>query len=127
MWRHAAARRRRGKMAAPGKPGEPGEAAFARRIDPAREPGLSPEQRRLMEQVEFAQRQRVLQRRLRSRNVLLALGIGAVTLGICILRGRDRSGSWTTWSRRRRRRGRGPGREPRAPRAERGAPGPARD
>ncbi|KAL9823657.1 LOW QUALITY PROTEIN: cytochrome c oxidase assembly factor 3 homolog, mitochondrial [Geothlypis trichas] len=63
-------------------PGEPGEAAFARRIDPAREPGLSPEQRRLMAQVEYAQRQRALQRRLRSRNVLLALGIGAVTFGI---------------------------------------------
>nr|XP_054505630.1 cytochrome c oxidase assembly factor 3 homolog, mitochondrial [Agelaius phoeniceus] len=69
-------------------PREPGEAAFARRIDPAREPGLSPEQRRLMAQVEYAQRQRALQRRLRSRNVLLALGIGAVTFGICILRGR---------------------------------------
>ncbi|XP_016161298.1 PREDICTED: cytochrome c oxidase assembly factor 3 homolog, mitochondrial, partial [Ficedula albicollis] len=63
-------------------PREPGEAAFARRIDPSREPGLSPEQRRLIAQVEYAQRQRVLQRRLRSRNVLLALGIGAVTFGI---------------------------------------------
>ncbi|XP_058713910.1 cytochrome c oxidase assembly factor 3 homolog, mitochondrial [Poecile atricapillus] len=80
MLRHTAARSRRGKMAAPGQPGE--AAAFARRIDPAREPGLSPEQRRLMAQVEYAQRQRVLQRRLRSRNVLLALGIGAVTFGI---------------------------------------------
>lgn len=89
MLRHAAAGRRRGKMAAPE---EPGQAAFARRIDPAREPGLSPEQRRLMAQVEFAQRQRVLQRRLRNRNVLLALGIGAVTLGICILQGRGRAG-----------------------------------
>uniref|UniRef100_H0YX31 Uncharacterized protein n=1 Tax=Taeniopygia guttata TaxID=59729 RepID=H0YX31_TAEGU len=68
-------------------PNEPGQAEFARRIDPAREPGLSPEQRRLMAQVEHAQRQRALQRRLRSRNVLLALGIGAVTFGICILRG----------------------------------------
>ncbi|NXS13385.1 COA3 factor, partial [Neodrepanis coruscans] len=58
------------------------EAAVARRIDPAREPGLSPEQRRLMAQVELAQRHRVLQRRLRGRNTLLALGIGAVTLGI---------------------------------------------
>lgn len=76
-------------MAAPGKPGE---AAFAQRIDPAREPGLSPEQRRLMAQVEYAQRQRALQRRLRSRNVLLALGIGAVTFGICILRGKGRVG-----------------------------------
>lgn len=73
-------------------PGEPGEAAFARRIDPSREPGLSPEQRRLMAQVEYAQRQRALQRRLRSRNVLLALGIGAVTFGICILGGRARPG-----------------------------------
>uniref|UniRef100_A0A8C3DEV9 Uncharacterized protein n=1 Tax=Corvus moneduloides TaxID=1196302 RepID=A0A8C3DEV9_CORMO len=90
MWRHVGARRRRGKMAAPGESGE--AAAFARRIDPAREPGLSPEQRRLMAQVEHAQRQRALQRRLRSRNVLLALGIGAVTFGICILRGRGRVG-----------------------------------
>ncbi|NXA74812.1 COA3 factor, partial [Thryothorus ludovicianus] len=67
-------------MAAPGEPGE--AAAFARRIDPAKEPGLSPEQRRHMAQVEYAQRQRVLQRRLRSRNGRLALGIGAVTFGI---------------------------------------------
>lgn len=72
-------------MAAPREPG--GEAAFAQRIDPAREPGLSPEQRLLMARVERAQRQRALQRRLRGRNVLLALGIGAVALGICILRG----------------------------------------
>ncbi|XP_047907823.1 cytochrome c oxidase assembly factor 3 homolog, mitochondrial [Anser cygnoides] len=67
-------------MAAPGEAG--GEAAVAQRIDPAREPGLSPEQRRFMAQVELAQRQRALQRRLRGRNVLLALGIGAVTAGI---------------------------------------------
>uniref|UniRef100_A0A672ULM2 Cytochrome c oxidase assembly factor 3 n=1 Tax=Strigops habroptila TaxID=2489341 RepID=A0A672ULM2_STRHB len=61
-----------------GMPLEPGrEAAFARRIDPRREPGLSPEQRLHMARVE-----RALQRRLRGRNVLLALGIGAVTLGI---------------------------------------------
>uniref|UniRef100_A0A8B9C5Z7 Cytochrome c oxidase assembly factor 3 n=1 Tax=Anser brachyrhynchus TaxID=132585 RepID=A0A8B9C5Z7_9AVES len=65
-----------------------GEAAVAQRIDPAREPGLSPEQRRFMAQVELAQRQRALQRRLRGRNVLLALGVGAVTAGICILRAR---------------------------------------
>ncbi|XP_042692583.1 cytochrome c oxidase assembly factor 3 homolog, mitochondrial [Centrocercus urophasianus] len=65
------------------EPREPvGEAAFARRIDPEREPGLSPEQRRFMAQVERAQRQRALQRQLRSRNVLLALGIGVVTAGI---------------------------------------------
>ncbi|NXY85028.1 COA3 factor, partial [Alcedo cyanopectus] len=64
-------------------PREPGaEAAFARRIDPSREPGLSPAQRQMMAQVELAQRQRALQRRLRSRNVLLALGIGAVALGV---------------------------------------------
>ncbi|KAM6295572.1 cytochrome c oxidase assembly factor 3 homolog, mitochondrial [Aegotheles albertisi] len=67
-------------MAAPKEPG--GEAAFAQRIDPAREPGLSPQQRRLMAQVELAQRQRALQRRLRGRNALLALGIGALTFGI---------------------------------------------
>ncbi|KAJ7417339.1 cytochrome c oxidase assembly factor 3 like protein [Pitangus sulphuratus] len=67
-------------MAAPEGPGAAAAAAsaeFARRIDPAREPGLSPEQRRLMAQVEHAQRQRALQRRLRGRNTLLALGIGA--------------------------------------------------
>ncbi|XP_063210345.1 cytochrome c oxidase assembly factor 3 homolog, mitochondrial [Chroicocephalus ridibundus] len=67
-------------MAAPGESG--GEAAFARRIDPEREPGLSPEQRQLMAQVERAQRHRALQRRLRGRNTLLALGIGAVAVGI---------------------------------------------
>ncbi|XP_072212647.1 cytochrome c oxidase assembly factor 3 homolog, mitochondrial [Excalfactoria chinensis] len=67
-------------MAAPREP--VGEAAFARRIDPEREPGLSPEQRRFMAQAELVQRQRAWQRQLRSRNVLLALGIGAVTAGI---------------------------------------------
>lgn len=77
-------------MAAPQEPG--GEAAFARRIDPAREPGLSPDQRLLMAQVERAQRQRALHRRLRGRNALLALGIGAVAFGICILRGRAGAG-----------------------------------
>ena len=59
-------------MAAPREP--VGEAAFARRIDPEREPGLSPEQRQL-----------------RSRNVLLALGIGVVTAGICILQAGGRA------------------------------------
>ncbi|XP_065555065.1 cytochrome c oxidase assembly factor 3 homolog, mitochondrial [Lathamus discolor] len=55
---------------------EPGrEAAVARRIDPRREPGLSPQQRLRMEQVERALRSR-------RRNALLALGIGAVTVGI---------------------------------------------
>ncbi|XP_069733425.1 cytochrome c oxidase assembly factor 3 homolog, mitochondrial [Phaenicophaeus curvirostris] len=70
-------------MEAPPPPREPGgEAAFARRIDPQREPGLSPEQRRLMAQVELAQRQRALRRRLRSRNALLAAVVGAVAVGI---------------------------------------------
>ncbi|NWI16987.1 COA3 factor, partial [Crypturellus soui] len=59
-----------------------GAAEVARRIDPAREPGLSPEQRRFMEGVERAQRQRALQRRLRGRNALLGIGIGALVLGI---------------------------------------------
>uniref|UniRef100_A0A663DNX8 Cytochrome c oxidase assembly factor 3 n=1 Tax=Aquila chrysaetos chrysaetos TaxID=223781 RepID=A0A663DNX8_AQUCH len=65
------------RLDAPSRP-----AAFARRIDPVREPGLSSEQRLFMAQVERAQRQRALQRRLRSRNALLALGIGAVAFGI---------------------------------------------
>uniref|UniRef100_A0A8B9MF73 COA3 factor n=1 Tax=Accipiter nisus TaxID=211598 RepID=A0A8B9MF73_9AVES len=77
----------------PGRPIRPGgEVPFARRIDPVREPGLSPEQRLFMAQVERAQRQRALQRRLRSRNALLALSIGAVTFGICILRDRGGAG-----------------------------------
>ncbi|XP_042643148.1 cytochrome c oxidase assembly factor 3 homolog, mitochondrial-like [Tyto alba] len=67
-------------MAAARGPG--GEAPFARRIDPGREPGLSPEQRLLMARVERAQRHRALQRRLRGRNALLALGIGAAVVGI---------------------------------------------
>ncbi|KAG6929852.1 cytochrome c oxidase assembly factor 3 [Chelydra serpentina] len=61
-------------MAAPREPG-----GDAKRIDPAREP----EQRRVMQRAEEALRQRGLQRRrLRGRNVLTGLGIGAVVLGI---------------------------------------------
>nr|XP_005310120.2 cytochrome c oxidase assembly factor 3 homolog, mitochondrial [Chrysemys picta bellii] len=71
-----------GKMAAPREPGRDSEAAFAKRIDPAREPELSAEQRRVMQRAQEALRQRALQRRLRGRNVLTGLGIGAVVLGI---------------------------------------------
>ncbi|OXB70420.1 UNVERIFIED_CONTAM: hypothetical protein H355_003993 [Colinus virginianus] len=69
-------------MAAPQEPG--GGAAFSRRADAERErdPGLSPERRRLTAQMERAQRYRAFQRQLRGRNVLLALGIGAVTAAI---------------------------------------------
>ncbi|OXB55290.1 hypothetical protein ASZ78_014084 [Callipepla squamata] len=75
-------------MAAPREPG--GGAAFSRRADAERDPdpdpdpdpGRSPERRRLTAQVERAQRYRAFQRQLRGRNVLLALGIGAVTAAI---------------------------------------------
>ncbi|XP_074835346.1 cytochrome c oxidase assembly factor 3 homolog, mitochondrial [Carettochelys insculpta] len=53
-------------MAAPQQPGRASQAELAKRMDP----GPSAEQRRL------------LQRRLRTRNSLTALGIGAVALGI---------------------------------------------
>ncbi|XP_019361210.1 PREDICTED: cytochrome c oxidase assembly factor 3 homolog, mitochondrial isoform X1 [Gavialis gangeticus] len=66
-------------MATPPGPREDG---VAKQIDPARDPGLSAEQRRLVQNVEHAHQQRVMQRRLRGRNVLLALGIGSITLGI---------------------------------------------
>ncbi|XP_030397031.1 cytochrome c oxidase assembly factor 3 homolog, mitochondrial [Gopherus evgoodei] len=71
-----------GKMSAPREPGRDSEAAFAKRIDPAREPELSAEQRRVMQRAEEALRRRGLQRRLRGRNLLTGLGIGAVALGI---------------------------------------------
>ncbi|KAM9112715.1 cytochrome c oxidase assembly factor 3 homolog, mitochondrial [Pangshura tecta] len=69
-------------MAAPREPGRDSEAPFAKRIDPAREPELSAEQRRVVQRAEEALRQRGLQRRLRGRNLLTGLGIGAVVLGI---------------------------------------------
>ncbi|XP_026510563.1 cytochrome c oxidase assembly factor 3 homolog, mitochondrial [Terrapene carolina triunguis] len=69
-------------MAAPREPGRGSGAAFAKRIDPAREPELSAEQRRVTQRAEEALRQRALQRRLRGRNLLTGLGIGAVVLGI---------------------------------------------
>ncbi|KAM7137682.1 cytochrome c oxidase assembly factor 3 homolog, mitochondrial [Macrochelys suwanniensis] len=59
-----------GKMAAPREPG-----GDSKRMEPAR----SAEQRRVMQRAEEA---RGLQRRLRGRNVLTGLGIGAVVLGI---------------------------------------------
>uniref|UniRef100_A0A8C4XZE7 Cytochrome c oxidase assembly factor 3 n=1 Tax=Gopherus evgoodei TaxID=1825980 RepID=A0A8C4XZE7_9SAUR len=65
-----------------GQPRGWGGAAFAKRIDPAREPELSAEQRRVMQRAEEALRRRGLQRRLRGRNLLTGLGIGAVALGI---------------------------------------------
>ncbi|XP_038241111.1 cytochrome c oxidase assembly factor 3 homolog, mitochondrial [Dermochelys coriacea] len=62
-----------GKMAAPREPG-----GGAKRPEP--EP--SAEQRRVMQRAEEALRPRALQRRLRGRNLLTGLGIGAVVLGI---------------------------------------------
>ncbi|TFK10701.1 intraflagellar transport protein 25-like protein [Platysternon megacephalum] len=69
-------------MAAPREPGRDSEAAFAKRIDPARDPELSAEQRRVMQRAEEALRQRTLHRRLRGRNALTGLSIAAVALGI---------------------------------------------
>ncbi|XP_029430024.1 cytochrome c oxidase assembly factor 3 homolog, mitochondrial [Rhinatrema bivittatum] len=61
--------------------GRESSASFARRVDPASE-RLSPEQREFMRQAETAQWQRGVARRLRGRNVLTGLTIGAVVLGI---------------------------------------------
>ncbi|XP_074796503.1 cytochrome c oxidase assembly factor 3 homolog, mitochondrial [Natator depressus] len=58
-----------GKMAAPREPG-----GGAQRTEP--------EPRRVVQRAEGALRQRALQRRLRGRNLLTGLGIGAVVLGI---------------------------------------------
>ncbi|CAM5178836.1 unnamed protein product [Eretmochelys imbricata] len=58
-------------MAAPREPG-----GGAQRTEP------EPEPRRVVQRAEGALRQRALQRRLRGRNLLTGLGIGAVVLGI---------------------------------------------
>ncbi|KYO46453.1 cytochrome c oxidase assembly factor 3-like protein, mitochondrial [Alligator mississippiensis] len=63
-------------------PPGPREEVVSKRIDPARDPDLSVEQRRIIQSLEYAQQQRAMQRRLRGRNALLALGIGSITLGI---------------------------------------------
>ncbi|CAM4635467.1 cytochrome c oxidase assembly factor 3 homolog, mitochondrial [Lepidochelys kempii] len=60
-------------MAAPREPG-----GGAQRTEPEPEP----EPRRVVQRAEGALRQRALQRRLRGRNLLTGLGIGAVVLGI---------------------------------------------
>ncbi|XP_019406018.1 PREDICTED: cytochrome c oxidase assembly factor 3 homolog, mitochondrial [Crocodylus porosus] len=78
----AALPRRKKRAHSMATPSGPREDAVAKRIDPARDPGLSTEQRRLVQNVEYAHQQRVMQRRLRGRNALLALGIGSITLGI---------------------------------------------
>ncbi|KFO28547.1 cytochrome c oxidase assembly factor 3 homolog, mitochondrial [Fukomys damarensis] len=57
-----------------------GKAPFAQRIDPTREK-LTPAQLHFMRQVQLAQWQKTLPQR-RTRNVVTALGIGALVLGI---------------------------------------------
>nr|XP_033773210.1 cytochrome c oxidase assembly factor 3 homolog, mitochondrial [Geotrypetes seraphini] len=56
-------------------------ASFARRVDPEREQ-LSPAQREFMRQAEKTQWQRGAAQRLRGRNALTGLVIGAAVLGI---------------------------------------------
>lgn len=64
-------------------PKEPG-AAYATRIDPSKEEGLSKEQIHFIRQVELEQWKKKTHK-LRTRNVVTGLAIGALVLGICIL------------------------------------------
>ena len=59
------------------------DARFATRIDPTKE-GLSQEQIHFIRQVELEQWKKKTQK-LRTRNVVTGLAIGALVLGICIL------------------------------------------
>lgn len=63
-------------------PKEPA-APFATRIDPTKE-GLSKEQMHFIRQIELEQWKRKTQK-LRGRNVVTGLAIGALVMGICIL------------------------------------------
>lgn len=63
-------------------PREPG-GRFATRIDPNKE-ALSPQQMHFIRQVELQQWKRKTQK-LRTRNAVTGLAIGALVLGICIL------------------------------------------
>lgn len=58
-------------------------APFATRIDPAKE-SLSKEQMHFIRQVELEQWKKKTQK-LRARNVVTGLAIGALVMGICIL------------------------------------------
>ncbi|XP_028332378.1 cytochrome c oxidase assembly factor 3 homolog, mitochondrial isoform X2 [Gouania willdenowi] len=59
------------------------DAPYATRVDPTKEP-LSPEQQHFIRQVELEQWKRRTVR-LRGRNAVTGLAIGALVLGICIL------------------------------------------
>lgn len=59
------------------------DAPFATRIDPAKE-GLTKEQLHFIRQVELEQWKKRTQK-LRTRNVVSGIAIGALVLGICIL------------------------------------------
>lgn len=59
------------------------EGEYAKRIDPAKE-NLTREQLQFVRQAELAQWRKKSQK-LRSRNVITGLTIGALVLGICIL------------------------------------------
>lgn len=59
------------------------EGEFARRIDPAKE-NLTREQLQFIRQAELAQWRKKSQK-LRARNVITGLAIGALVMGICIL------------------------------------------
>lgn len=70
------------KMADKGARGE-SEAAFAKRIDPKKD-HLTPEQKQFIQRVETEQWKKNMQK-LRGRNILTGLAIGAMVIGICIL------------------------------------------
>lgn len=65
------------------KQGESGRPEYARRIDPTKD-SLSREQLQYIRQAELAQWKKKSQK-LRGRNIITGLAIGAVVLGICIL------------------------------------------
>uniref|UniRef100_A0A3B3QT20 Cytochrome c oxidase assembly factor 3 n=1 Tax=Paramormyrops kingsleyae TaxID=1676925 RepID=A0A3B3QT20_9TELE len=66
-------------MADKGAKGE-SEAAFAKRIDPKKE-HLTPEQKQFIQRVEMEQWKKNMQK-LRGRNILTGLAIGAMVIGI---------------------------------------------
>ena len=61
-----------------------GNARFATRIDPTKE-DLSQHQLNYIRQIEVEQWKKKTQQKLRARNVVTGLAIGALVLGICIL------------------------------------------
>lgn len=75
-------------------PPQKANAPYAARIDPTKE-GLSQDQMHFIRQVELEQWKRRTSK-LRTRNVVTGLAIGALVLGICILVKRQRKVNYVT-------------------------------